>query len=51
MRRPEDDVALTNGDGYMVGIERYTAHLNRAKESDSVSCFGVSRSPFIHVQI
>ena len=37
MRRPEDNVALTDGDSYMTGIERYEAHLNRAKESNQVN--------------
>jgi hypothetical protein len=37
MRRPEDDVALTSGDGYMTGIQRYEEHLKRARESDQVN--------------
>ena len=37
MRKPEDDVALTDGDGYMVGTSRYEAHLKSSKEQKVVS--------------
>ncbi|KAH7918515.1 hypothetical protein BV22DRAFT_1024491, partial [Leucogyrophana mollusca] len=34
LRNPDDDVALTgSSEGYMVGYDRYEAHLNIAKES------------------
>lgn len=33
MRRPDDDVALTDGSGMMTGTSRYEAHLKVAKES------------------
>jgi hypothetical protein len=35
-RRPEDDVWLKNGEGYMVERERYAKHLATAKETKEV---------------
>jgi hypothetical protein len=36
MRRPEDDVWLTNGEGYMVEDSRYKKHLAVSKEPKQV---------------
>jgi hypothetical protein len=36
MRRPEDDVGLTNGEGYMVEDSRYKKHLAVSKEPKQV---------------
>jgi hypothetical protein len=36
MRRPEDDVALADGTGFMVGDVDYKAHLKVAKEVKEV---------------
>jgi hypothetical protein len=36
MRRPEDDVALTNGEGYMVEDTRYRKHIAVSKEPKQV---------------
>lgn len=38
MRNPEDDVALTDGDGYMVGCADYEQHLREAPEVREVYC-------------
>ena len=32
MRRPDDDVPITDGTGFMVGAERYKTHLATAAE-------------------
>lgn len=36
MRRPQDDIALTDGAGYMVAPGPYKTHLSIAKESSQV---------------
>jgi len=36
MRRPEDDVWLTNGEGYLVEDSRYEKHLGVSKEPKQV---------------
>lgn len=36
-KRPEDDVWMADGTGFMVGRERYQAHLKVAKEYKEVS--------------
>jgi hypothetical protein len=36
MRRPDNDVGLTNGEGYMVEHTRYTQHLAVSKEPKEV---------------
>lgn len=38
MKHPEDDVHLTNGDGFMVAEGRYKEHLKVAKEIKEVCC-------------
>lgn len=39
-RKPEADVALTSGEGYVTGKERYTQHLNEEKVFPQViDCF------------
>jgi hypothetical protein len=39
MRRPEDDVALTDGDCYFVSTRDYEAHLSETIETKEVSLF------------
>lgn len=36
MRNPDDDVSITDGSGFMVGDERYKAHLRIAKDHKEV---------------
>ena len=36
MKNPEDDVALTNGQGFTVQKDNYKAHLKSAKEIPQV---------------
>jgi hypothetical protein len=44
MRRPESDVFLTNGAGYMVKTDEYKAHLSCAKEYKEVRVFRLCTS-------
>ena len=37
MLNPQDDVGLTDGEGYMTNVANYEAHLEDAKESKQVS--------------
>ena len=37
MRNPEDDVGLTDGQGYMVGDEKYQKHIAESVEMKQVS--------------
>lgn len=39
MRRPDLDVALTDGDGYCVGVDQYEEHLKAAGEVKEVYLF------------
>lgn len=39
MRRPDDDVALTDGDGYFVSIKDYETHLAETSETKQVVCY------------
>lgn len=39
MKHPEDDVHLTNGDGFMVAEGRYKEHLKVATEIKEVCAF------------
>jgi hypothetical protein len=44
MRNPEDDVALTDGDLYMVSSDNYERHLAQAREIYAVCLFLLSQS-------
>jgi hypothetical protein len=47
MKRGEDDVALTDGHGFMVPESNYQEHLQTAIELKQVSC--ANMSPFNHI--
>lgn len=40
MRRPENDIAISDGTGFMVGTERYKTYLAATQEEKRVSLFG-----------
>jgi hypothetical protein len=48
MRRPDDDVALTDGDGYFVSVSDYETHLAETSETKQVECY--STFPYFHTQ-
>ena len=47
MRRPEDDVGLTNGEGYMVEDSRYQKHLAISKKSKQVVIRSITYFTFL----
>ena len=50
MRRPEDDVPLSDGLGYMVGNEPYKKHISQASNNEEV-CILDLESMICHLYI